>query len=579
MAATVAVHAPASRDAPKAKPAGTAIVVLSVLCLQFLIVGLWQARHDALAVDEAVDVSSGVTSLVRHDLRLNPEHGPLPKALAALPALLAHPVVPDSAAYDETDWFDYTHDFVRANEDAGRLDDVVFLARLVPLLLGVGCALLLFRLGSALFGTPAGAVASGLWLTTPVFVGFAHFAMIDVPFTFAVLLACECLRRHLVAPSPRSLLWLGCALAAALLTRHLALAFLAAVVVFLAARQWRSDRRAGIVAAAAVLLVSFAGIWIGVRVIAPTPLSGQARSVHESIVDTAASDSVLASAVASLPLPLEYQAGVGYLTLTSEPRPSYLFGQSWDGGRLWFFPGSLVTKLPIGALALLAATPFAWRAVDPSRRRLAATVVLAPALLMFALLLVQPLNLGLRLAFPTVALLFVAAGPLAAWLWGRRGGRALLAALALTQLVAFWEATPHSLAWTAPPFRPAYRWVSDSNVDFGQDRDRLVRWTADRVARGEDVWVSQVMPRGAEPPAGSHRLLDADPTTIRGWVAVGATSLSVVNADELAWLRAYCPVDDIGGSILIYRFDEPPVVTAGPSMPAVPCPGGASHLG
>lgn len=579
MTATVEADAPEQATRVAAEPRRARLahrVVLAVLLVQFVAVGLWQARHDSLTVDEAVDVASGVTSLVRHDLRMNPEHGPLPKVLAALPTLLADPIVPDGDAYDTASWFDHTDEFVVTNRDAGKLDQIRFLARLVPLAIGASCALLIHRLGRQLFSPLAGLVAAGLWLTTPVFVGLSHFAMIDVPFTFTVLLLCECLRRHLVAPSTRTLLALGAASAAALLTRHLALALLGALVLWLVAAGWRADRRAALVAGATVALVAFAGVWVGIRAVAPEPLDGEARARHEHIVDTASADSLPAKAVAALPLPLEWESGFAYLTLTADQRPAFLFGQAWEGNRVWFFPGSLLTKLPLGALALVGAAPFAWRRLDAERRRLATIVVLAPAALTFALVLVQPLNLGVRLAFPTVALLLVAAGAAATHLAaGRR--KLLLGAIALTQLVAFWEATPHSLAWTAPPFRPAYRWVSDSNLDFGQDADRLADWVAERTAAGDTVWTSQILPRGGSEPEGARSLLGVDPTTIRGWVAIGATSLTVVNHEQFGWLRAYCPVGTIGGSILIYRFDVPPVVTDGPTMPAGPCEGPPSR--
>ena len=42
--------------------------------------------------------------------------------------------------------------------------------------------------------------------------------------------------------------------------------------------------------------------------------------------------------------------------------------------------------------------------------------------------------------------------------------------------------------------------------------------------------------------------------------------------EELAWLRAYCPVGSIGGgSVLVYRFDRPPGPAPGPDRPAAPC--------
>jgi hypothetical protein len=188
------------------------------------------------------------------------------------------------------------------------------------------------------------------------------------------------------------------------------------------------------------------------------------------------------------------------------------------------------------------------------------------ALLGFALW--QPLNLGLRYVFPVVALLFVAAGPVAVWL--SRGWRRWLAvALVASQLAAFWDAAPSSLAWTAPPFQPAYRWVSDSNVDYGQDLYRAEDWV--RAHEGERVWVALLMPRGLHPAAGALALRGADPSKITGWVAISATRLTVLDREEFSWLRAYCPIGTIGGSVLLYRFVDPPDTAAGPTMPAASC--------
>jgi hypothetical protein len=77
-------------------------------------------------------------------------------------------------AYRRNDWFDHTEEFIDANRAAGRLDRVIFLARPVPLAMGVAVAAVAYSLGSRLFGEAAGALAATLWLTTPVFVGFSH---------------------------------------------------------------------------------------------------------------------------------------------------------------------------------------------------------------------------------------------------------------------------------------------------------------------------------------------------------------------------------------------------------------------
>jgi hypothetical protein len=171
--------------------------VLVPLALLFTALGLVEAWRDSPTVDETVDIAAGVTSLVRHDLRLNPEHGVLAHVLPALPALLARPVVPDGPGYRSGDWFDHTDEFVRANQAAGRLHRVVFLSRLIPLVEALAIAGLLHTLGARLFGEWPGVLAGALWLTTPVFVGFGHLASVDVAFTLATLAVSLALLRFL----------------------------------------------------------------------------------------------------------------------------------------------------------------------------------------------------------------------------------------------------------------------------------------------------------------------------------------------------------------------------------------------
>jgi hypothetical protein len=72
---------------------------------------------------------------------------------------------------------------------------------------------------------------------------------------------------------------------------------------------------------------------------------------------------------------------------------------------------------------------------------------------------------------------------------------------------------------------------------------------------------------------GYRPLLVTRPEEITGWVAVSATFLTTHYRDQLDYLRAYCNVGTIGGTILLYRFDEPPTQAPGPSAPAGRCDG------
>jgi Dolichyl-phosphate-mannose-protein mannosyltransferase len=544
-------------------PRGWRAVVLGLLAVLFVGLGLYQADRDSLTLDEGVDLSAGLTALVHHDAGVLPEHPLLPKVLNAAPALLADPIVPDGEARRTGDSFGQSDELVSANLAADRLDRVVLLARLVPLLISVLVALVLHALAARSFGPRAGFVAATLWLTTPVVLGLGHLATIDVPFTLAAALVVLGLLRLVERPDPRRAVELGILVGLALATRHTALV-LALVAVGVAGWTLRADRRRALVAVGLVAAFAIGSLWVVYRVVAPSGPTGAARERLEQIESAGAADSVAARAISATPTPLEWRAGFSYLVLTSGDKPSYLLGQAWDGARWWYVPGSVLVKLPATTVALLVLGPLAiGLAPVDLRRRLALCLGLpAAALLLFTM--AQPLALGVRLVLPVLALLMVAAS--AATLIRHRAARVAVGAVLVVQGVALVASAPHSIAWTTPPFVPPYVWASDSNVDFGQDLRRLDDWSQDR-----SPWVSVARARGLELPEGSRPLADADPDELTGWVAVGASNLTRGQRDELAWLRRWCPVDTIGGSILIYRFEEPPGDRPGPDRPAGPC--------
>jgi hypothetical protein len=93
-------HAAADRLADPERPlarAGMSRLPLAVLVLVaagFLALGLSEAWSDSPTFDEPVYVAAGIAAVLHHDVTFNDEHLPLPKVLAVLPVLLAHPVIP-----------------------------------------------------------------------------------------------------------------------------------------------------------------------------------------------------------------------------------------------------------------------------------------------------------------------------------------------------------------------------------------------------------------------------------------------------------------------------------------------------
>jgi hypothetical protein len=574
-----------------------AIAILALLSLQFAALSLYEAWNDSLTADEATYMATGLATLQEGELRLNTDAPFFPKAIHAIPMRLTGVDVPLDGVWAESDAIDrdsflafgqFADDFAGLHARAGHLQRVVFLGRLIPVLEGILIGWTLYALGASLFSRSAGLLAGGLWLTTPFAVGLAHVDGLDLPFTLAVVAAALALVRHLRDPSWRTLAVLGLAAGGLQLARHTGLLYVAVICVALGVQRWR-DKRAAARDIAVVLVATWALVWVAIIAVAPTrtPVDhAEVESLHAEIGGS--EKGVVADAVSSavdlIPWPADYEAGFQtQLAFSSDRLPGFLLGHAWQGARPSFWPLAMLVKLPITVVAVMLLGPLGWRWVDSDKRRLAVLAVVLPTVATFAFLLPYPKAVGLRYALPGIATLLVVASPLALAFMRHRLGRIALAMGAVAQLLFLWSSVPHSLAWTAPPFRPGYRVVSESNLDWGQDGYRLADWMDGRTAHvayapGWEGLIDEL--------PGYRPLLDAPPEELTGWVAVSATLLTSPvepaaafgrRDNTLAWLRAYCNVGTIGGTILIYRFDVPPSLEPGPSAPAGRCDGPISQ--
>jgi Dolichyl-phosphate-mannose-protein mannosyltransferase len=564
-----------------------ALAVLALLSLQFAALSLHQAWNDSLTVDEATYMSTGLASITDGELRLNNEAPFFPKAVQALPLRAAGVDVPLDGTWERSDTIgpdtlflfgEFAGEFVDLHVAEGDLQRVAFIGRLVPVLEGLAIGWALYALGSVLFSRAAGLLAAGAWMTTPLAVGFAHVNGIDLPFTLAVVLAALALACHLREPSWRTLALLGLAAGGLQLVRHTGVMYVALICVALVVQRWH-DRRAAARDVAVVLASTWVLVWVAILVVAPTrtPVDqagvdgflDPVRTQEQSLVADA-----MVAALDVVPWPAEYEVGFEMqLAFSDGSSPGYLLGDAWVGARPAFWPLSMLIKLPITVVALLVLAPLGWRWVGRDDRRRAVLVAVLPTVAAFVFVLQFGRPLGLRYALPGIAMFLVVASPLALALVRRRAGLVLLGVGVVAQLAFLWTSVPHSLAWTAPPFRPGYRVVSESNLDWGQDGYRLAAWMEDRTAHVAYLGGSDVL----SGLPGYRRLPAGSPEEVTGWVAVSAALLTTYDRDDLAWLRAYCNVGTIGGTILLYRFEEPPSAEPGPTAPAGRCRGSTSH--
>lgn len=552
-----------------------ALALVALLAVPFTVLGVLQARADGPNWDEPIYLAAGLTTLAHGEIRINFEHPPLPKVLAAAPAaLLGRPEVPAGAAWRSGDQWTAAAEFIDAQQAAGTLQRVVILGRIVPLAMGVATGFLLYALAASLSTRLAGVTAAGLWFTSPLALGLSHMQTIDQPFALATLVTALALLRAVRRYRWADVALVGLACGAALLTRHTGLLLTAAAgaSVFLAGH--RAGWGRALVRAAAVGVIAWLCVWAGYRALAPSPAPLPAETELPIVVqDGEQEPPALARLVTVVPWPEEYDLGIGYLArVSSPPAPGYVFGVPTEGASPLSWPAVMLVKLTPGLLLVLVAGLALVRRA-PARREILLAVLL-PAAVLALFTVVQPRPLGLRYLLASICLALAVSAGVVERLRGR-AGKVALGALALTQVVALASAHPHSLAWTNPLFRPAYRYVSDSNVDWSQDFPRLVEW-----ARGRRPWIAYAGPKGYgwEDIPGARPLLDPalDPSQVTGDVAVFAASLTAYHRDRLAWLRGYCPVGTIGGSILLYHLDGPPDLRPGPDRPAPPCDGDVS---
>jgi 4-amino-4-deoxy-L-arabinose transferase-like glycosyltransferase len=548
---------PVRGDGPAARQLGLALVVLTIIA--FLILGGFEAWRDSATFDEPVYVSSGVAALLHHDLADNAEHPPLFKVLAALPVLAVGPVVPADGHWNVNNERTYSARFVEAQMRAGTMHRVTFAARLVPLL---ECALLafaLYGLAALLFGLWPGVVAALLWLLNPLVLGLGHLDGVDLPFALTTVLVSWSLVRWLRRRAGRSLVWLGAACGVAvsaqttgILVGAVAVGVVVAALVRSGQRGWHLWRQPLVVALMAWVLV-----WAVYIALQPSIV------LHSWVI-----------------LPQPYVEGLKFLaTNDTGSSPGFLLGVSFTGASLWFWPATLLVKLSTPVLVLLLAGPLVLLALIRSGRvsrstgRQTLVAVVLPAVVLFVFELPNPRTLGVRYLLPSIALWIVAASPIALVVTRRLAAMAVGVVLAVAAAVTVYT-FPNSIAYTAAPFRPGYRVATDSNVDWGQNFSLLTTWS-----RGRHPYLAYFGPRGVTGAdvAGSRTLVGVAPGRVLGWVAASASDLTSTDRVSLSWLRAYCPVGTLGGSILLYHFTVAPTAGAGPSAPAPLCAGAVSH--
>ena len=603
------------------------IIIALVSLAGFFIFAAGDIAGNAPTQDEPVHLASGWSYLTTGDYRLNPEHPPLLKVIAAAP-LLGMTIWPARLA-DAGDggqsfaalmemwdlarsnpmaqWF-FAHRFFYSLRDgapqstttriprADFLNDTesIFVRARGALLLftGLGLAIIIFCWSYELWGWWGAAISTTLFAFDPNFIAHCGLVTTDagVSFLFAGTIY------FFWRTARRLTIWNAIAFAlffaAALLAKFSAVLLFPMFVVIMITAGRKQIARLAAVAGGAVFVAVFA-IWAayGFRFLPteqPLPMRDLVNSWYakQSLVaryPVGAPAGALNAAMANPQpgligrailladrarlLPQSYLWGFASVQEGAVYRTSYLRGSISLNGFPSYFFWTFLYKTPIPTIIAIVAGLFV---ALGARRQSAIWFLIVPVAVYLLISITSSLNLGHRHILPVYPFLYVICGALP---------RRFLIAGALAAVACLWSfdvpvwgqhiAYMNELA--GGPRHGAAR-LLDSNLDWGQDLERLGTW-ANRQKITEPV--NLVYFGSADPryygipflnlPLGYYLASEVplEQARIPGWVAISANDLNgITNALEQRrlwrdWLDRHNAklVDRAGYSIFIYRLD------------------------
>ncbi len=171
--------------------------------------------------DEPLHLTGGVAQLQTGDPRLNADHPPLVRLLAAIPTLFMKiDSVAEGApdAWKRADLFAITTTFVGTIEDR-----LLWWSRVTMLTLAVLLGWLLYAWGSRLFGPERALLPVALYAFCPPFLANAPIIATDMAATTFIFAALYAWWRYLQEPSPTRLAWVCLSVAAAFAAKYTAI--------------------------------------------------------------------------------------------------------------------------------------------------------------------------------------------------------------------------------------------------------------------------------------------------------------------------------------------------------------------
>ena len=564
------------------------------------------ARHESVTFDEVAHIGAGVSYLQKLDLRMNEEHPPLAKAIAAVPLVLrgAH------AEYSHISWtfsdkifqqflgeWVFGHWFLMQWNDP---QSTLFWARAPMLLLTLLLGFTLYVYGSRLGGSWGGLLCLSAFVTMPAFIAFGPLVITDIAITLFWVLTVWQLPNMWRSPTTWAVVKFGLALGGALLSKFSAgLLFFAFIAFALSLRfmplpgqpvekdelrrwrrrAWRNVAKGTLWAALFVYIFYFV-------------LSWNQSTDSFSVIPHFSTSPMLRRVL--MP-PWLYLRGLVFFAFSAGSRPTYILGHAYSHGVWFYFPVLFFLKSQLSFLLLLllgAAVAFVLKRRSPGASAIETGMethwraIWISLVVFVAVCMLNRLDISIRHFSIALALTALLLAPLPRALERLRNsqprfadaGNWLTAALAVASMVTAIHVYPNYF-----PFlnslglgRPAYELVNDSNVDWNHALPEVEKF-------GRERGLHQVLldeygfsdPAAYLPEATQWNCQQPSAGDGGRWAVVTANYMN--DSRNCVWLMRYPHQALAGGSM--YAFQLPGIIPAAGAPGGPPAPADYRYLG
>ena len=587
----------------------TNIIALCFLVFVF-IAAVFSIKDDSLTMDEVAHLPAGYSYLTQQDMRLNPEHPPLLKDLAAFPLLFIKGIqFPSDIPAWKTDingQWDFGRYFLFKTGNPA--DKMIFWGRIPMILILLLLGFYIFKWAKELFGNKVALLALFFFSFCPNFLANGRLVTTDVGAAFGVVFATYYFIKALKAPSVRNIILAGLAFGVAELLKFslILLIPLFTLMGFL----WWLTKSGTLLQTLKIGILVFV---IGIILIWPVyqfhtlnyPAEKQLQDTRLYLKDTIGfikKPIIFASDKPILRPYALYATGLSMIfQRVAGGNTTYFLGEVSNLGWRSYFPVVYAIKVPLAfhILTIIALLYAAWsikrpfwqntfsRANNWIKSHFAEFSMLVFIVLYWVVSIKGNLNIGIRHLLPVFpfTILLVSAATIN-WLKEPRlkkispvrnsrflsGVKCLfLAVLISWQAASVISIYPHFLAYfneLAGGPDNGYEYVVDSNLDWGQDLKRLTKWVNDNkidkiyldyfgganpdyyLKEKFEPWWGTKNP--AELPKGSYLAVSA--SFLQGGRGIRVSDFAGPDSFYL-WLNKYTPIIKIGYSIFVYKID------------------------